>query len=79
MRIPDPAHVAAMAARLRAFLLAEFAHEDAGAVGAALMYETASLVAAVSERERDADRLLAQLARQAIAQIHALGVGRPHP
>jgi hypothetical protein len=65
--------------KLRSFLIVEFGQEGPAEIAGALMYELASLAAAISTTEDDAERLLTSWRDQAARQIECFGVGRPHP
>jgi hypothetical protein len=65
--------------RIRAFLIATMPHESPAAIASALTYELASIIAAVTETEAEAQELLRHMYTSASKQITELGVGRQHP
>jgi hypothetical protein len=70
---------AALHAELRAVLKAHFARAPMHELATALTYEAASIAATLASSEAQACDVLAGLHRAQIAQVHAFGVGAPHP
>jgi len=65
--------------RLRAMLIATMPRELPAAIASALMYETVSLIASVTDSEPEARALLRSMFDAAGAQLDLYGVGGPHP
>jgi hypothetical protein len=72
-------HAAALHERLREFLNDDMGMESPATVASALMYELASLAAAISTSHAGALGLLRNFMENAERQIKAFGVGHPHP
>lgn len=72
-------HTVELQHRLRRFLFAEMPLEPPDSIVAAMMYELASITAAMSDTEEQARALLGDLLANAEQQIKTFGVGKPHP
>jgi len=70
---------AALHNQIRAFLITTMPKENPANIAGALMYEIASLAAAISTSELEARHLIESLLHGAEEQIVHFGVGRPHP